>query len=125
MKKLLAGLAIVLSAAYVFAQDATLTSPVSHATEAKYKIRLFSVLNPPAGPASAAVELSSQDSGNNEVTVITRAIPGCGTATVAGLINAMVTVRATETGTDTRKIQFRVIGYLSDQGCLPAATLNP
>ena len=105
----------------LFAQDATLTSPV---TQTKLKIRSFVVVNPSAGTPSANIELSGQDAGNNEIVSISRTVPGCGTATVAGLVTAMITVRATETGSDTRKLQFRVIGYLSDQGCLPASTLN-
>ena len=107
------------------AQDATLTSPLTHASETKFKVRSFFVNNPPVGAASASIEISSQDSGNNEITTLRYSIPGCGTATVTGLVTAMMTVRATETGSDVRKMQFRVIGYLNDQGCLPAATLNP
>lgn len=119
-----AGLVIAMGG-IVVAQDATLTSPITHATEAKYKIRGFCVVNPAVGAPSASIDLSSQDSGNNEITVLNRTIPGCGTATVAGLATAMVTVRPTETGSDTRRLQFRIIGYLGDQGCLPASTLNP
>ena len=123
MRKLISLLLVAyLGSVVLFAQDATLTSPI---TQTKLKVRSFVVVNPPAGTASANIELSSQDAGNNEVAQIARTIPGCGTATVPGLVTAMMTVRATETGTDTRKMQFRVIGYLSDQGCLPASTLNP
>lgn len=110
----------------VMAQDATLATPVT-ATQAKYRVRTFAVSNPPAGSAGASIDVSAQDSGGNEVKAYTFVIPDGNHpgATVGGLVTAMMTVRATETGTDSRKMQFRVLGYFFDQGYFPAATLNP
>ena len=110
----------------VIAQDAALTSPVVQ-TQAKYKVRSFLVENPPVGSPSALVIVSSQDSGNSEIATIPYRIPDPArpSATFAGLSTAMVTVRATETGSDARKLAFRILGYLLDNGYLPAVTLNP
>lgn len=126
MRRLFLVTALVAVAAYAFAQEVTLSVPITRASATKYKIRNFSVSNPlGAAAASATIDLSSQDASNNEIAVIAANIPGCGSATVAGLGTAMVTVRATETGTDLRKLQFRIIGYPFDQGCLPAGTVAP
>ena len=110
--------------AFIFAQEADLNTPVTHPSEAKYRIRSFYVQNPPIGAATGTVDISVQDSSNNEIRILSLAVPGCGTSAIGGLLTAMVTVRATETGSDSRKLQFRVIGYLSDQGCLPASTIS-
>lgn len=111
----------------VAAQEAGLTTPVTRTSEAKYKIRGFSVTNPPSGAAGASIEISVQDSSNSEIRVVGFQIPDAAhaSATVPALITAMMTVRATETGSDSRKMQFRVLGYFSDQGYLPTSTLVP
>lgn len=118
---------LLLLGASLYAQEATLTSPVARGSEAKYKIRSFVVVNPPGATASASIDISVQDSGNNEIRVASFSIPDATHpgATVGGLVTAMMTVRATETGADTRKMQFRVLGYYSDQGYFPAVSLAP
>jgi len=117
----------LLGAGVLYAQEANLTSPVTRGSEAKYKIRSFVVVNPPGGSASAAIDVSIQDASNNEIRITSFSIPDSthAGATVPGLITAMMTVRATETGADSRKMQFRVLGYYADQGYFPAATLTP
>lgn len=128
MKKLIFALSIAsCGLGYSFAQEASLTSPVTRTSEAKFKVRSFVVANPPSGSASAAIDVSVQDSGNGEIRVASFSIPDAAHpgATVGGLITAMMTVRGGETGTDSRKMQFRVLGYYADQGYFPAATLNP
>ena len=116
MRKLIPLLIVgFLGLGHAFAQEATINTPITRNSEAKYKITLFVVST---SPATANVEVAVQDSSNNEIRRVMNVIPDPAHtgATVTGLITAMITVRATETGTDTRKIQFRVLGYLSDQG---------
>jgi hypothetical protein len=107
-----------------FAQEATLASPVPRTTVTKAKIRSFNVA---LNPANASVEVSLQDAGNVEVAVQPNVIPDPAHpgATVNGLATAMVTVRSGETGSDARKLQYRILGYLSDQGYLGASTILP
>jgi hypothetical protein len=109
-----------------FAQEATLSAPVARASEAKYRIRRFEI-NTAGSPNTAVIEISVQDSDGFEIRYFNVALPGSSpcNGTVAGLATAMMTTRATETGADGRKLQFRVLGYLSDQGCLPGVTLVP
>lgn len=112
-------LALVVS---VEAQQANVTSPVS---QSQLKIDTFYVSR---SPARAAIQLVYQDGSNNDIRSIQVEIPSaaCGSATVPNLITAMMTVRSAETGTDVRKMNFRVMGYAYDNGCgLPAATLIP
>lgn len=125
MRRLIPLAVLFVTSAGALAQEASLASPVARTSEAKYRVRSFYVQNPPAGTATATIDISVQDSSNNEIRTASFSVPGCGTTTVGGLITAMITVRSTETGADSRKLQFRVIGYLSDQGCLPASTLTP
>ena len=108
-------------------QEAGLTTPITRTSESKYKIRGFQVVNPPGGTVGASIDVSIQDSTNAEIRVVGYQIPDATHpgATVPGLITAMMTIRATETGTDSRKMQFRVLGYFADQGYFPAATLVP
>jgi hypothetical protein len=122
----LLALLLVLPAASVGAQDATLTAPVARASEAKYKIKTFNVVAA-VGQNVVQVELSVQDASNNEIRSFFVAIPDSAhpSATFAGLVTAMMTIRATETGIDPRKMSFRILGYLFDNGYLPAATLTP
>lgn len=105
------------------AQEIQVTTP---ATQAKLKVDSFLVFR---NPATAKIGFVYQDAGNNDVSnfgEVTIPSAACGSATVAGLISAMMTVRATETGTDVRKMNFRVGGYVKDNDCgLPAGTLVP
>jgi hypothetical protein len=108
------------------AQEATLSAPVSRTSEAKYKVRKL-YIDTVGAPNTAVIEVSVQDSANTEIRYFNVGLPGstpC-TGNVGGLITAMMTTRATETGGDGRKMQFRVLGYLSDQVCLSGVTLVP
>jgi predicted secreted protein len=117
----------LLLAPIVLAQEVTLTAPIVRASGTKYKIRGFQVVNPPTGAPGASVDVSVQDASNNEISTLGFQIPDVAHAgaTVPSLITAMMTVRATETGTDSRKMQFRVLGYFSDQGYFPAGSIAP
>lgn len=105
--------------------EATLSAPVARTSEAKYKIRSFNAVT--IGTNSIQIDLSVQDSANAEIRVLACAVPDSAhpTATFGGMATAMITVRATETGGDAAKLAFRILGYLSDNGYFPAATLVP
>jgi hypothetical protein len=126
MRKLIAGLALLSAlGGTAFAQDATLSSPVARSSEAKYKIRSFNAVT--IGTNSVQIDVSVQDASNNEIRVASFTVPDAAHpgATFTGLITAMMTVRATETGVDPRKMAFRVLGYLFDNGYLGGTSLNP
>lgn len=124
MRKLIP-LFVLLLAGAVYAQEAGLTSPVTRSSEAKYKIRSFNAVT--VGTNTVQVDVSVQDSGGNEIRVFSATVPDAAHpgATFGGMATAMITVRATETGTDARKLAFRILGYLADNGYFPAATLTP
>jgi hypothetical protein len=124
MRKLIVALIVLISAGVASAQEATITTPVTRTSEAKYTIAEFHVV---VSPLAAQVEVAVKDSGNVEIRRITAKVPDPthAGASVAGLNTAMMTIRATETGTDLRKQQFRILGYLSDQGYLSGVTLVP
>ena len=105
--------------------EATLSSPVTRTSEAKYKIRSFNAVT--VGTNTVQVDVSVQDSGNNEIRVFGCVVPDPAHpgATFGGMATAMITVRASETGADAAKLAFRILGYLSDNGYFPAATLVP
>lgn len=124
MRKLLI-LALLFIAQIAYAQEAGLTVPVSRSSEAKFKIRSFSATV--TGTNTISVDVSVQDSGNSEIRVAAFTVPDATHpgATFAGMATAMVTVRATETGGDARKLAFRILGYLADNGYFPANSLTP
>lgn len=124
MRKLIP-LVLLLIAPVLYAQEAGLTSPVARTSEAKFKIRSFNATV--TGTNSVSVDVSIQDSGNAEIRVVAFTVPDSTHpgATFAGMASAMVTVRATETGGDARKLAFRILGYLADNGYFPASTLTP
>lgn len=73
------------------------------------------------------MEVAYQDASGNDTRTTVFTIPSASApgATVVGLITAMMTTRATETGSNVRKLNFRVLGYLADQGLLTGVTLVP
>ena len=126
MKKLL--LSFLLLAGSVSAQQATLNSPVSRTSEDNYKIaELFIRGNAGGQTAQVLLAVSVQDSGGNEIRRFNVSIPDSthAGASVSGFVTALITVRATETGTDVRKANFRALGYFSDQGYFSGVTLVP
>lgn len=126
MKKLLA--VLILCASVAFAQQATINTPITRTSIDNYKVsELLIRANTPGQSAQVFMIASAQDSGGVEVTRVNFSIPDSAHsgATVAGFVTALITVRATETGTDARKANFRALGYFSDQGYLPGVTLIP
>lgn len=107
--------------------DLTLTTPVTRTSEAKYLVRELCVYARPNESPYATIAVSVQDSSNNEIRYFNAVIPDTAhaSATVAGLFTALDTVRASEPAGALARANFRVLGYLLDQGYFPAGTLNP
>lgn len=124
MRKLFILAVLVLAALPAAAQEATLNAPVARNSEAKQTVSQLTII---ASPAQVNVEVSVKDASNVEIRRQTYVIPDAAHpgATVGGFVTALINVRATETGSDPRKANFRVLGYLSDQGYLPGVTLVP
>src|SRR5688572_16557294 len=104
--------------------DFTLATPVTRSSETKYTVDRLDIRR----SGQAFVEVVAQDSGGLEdirrfaFTVPDTAHPS---ATLANFIGALLNARSGETGTNARRANFRVLGYLVDQSYLPAGTLNP
>lgn len=137
MKRLILGLiAALLLAQPAQAQDKTLTTPVTFANATKIKIDQFAF---DRLSGNVSIRVVYQTAGNVDIppqnlpggTLTKFSIPSaagspCTSATtLSGLAGAMNVTRSGETGGNAQIQQFRIIGYLSDQGCLPAGTLNP
>lgn len=123
MKKLLVFL--ILFAASASAQEITLTTPVAPPSEAKYTIQGFKIVRSPT--PYAVIDVDVKSSANVVLRSFRVELPDSAhpTATVLALVTATITVRATETGNDARKLDFRISGFLLDQGYLPAVTVVP
>lgn len=118
----------ILAVRATFAQQATLNTPISRSSEDNYKVAELNIRSGAGGQSpQVLLTVSVQDSSGNEIRRFNMAIPDSthSGATVAGFISALITVRATETGTDVRKANFRTLGYFSDQGYLSGVTLAP
>src|SRR5687767_14325934 len=117
---------LILLAAPVSAQQATLSTPVARNSEHNLRVESIYMTRDAGGRWEMVV--SVRDSGGVEIrrdsyTGPDAAHPG---ATVAACNTAVVwTVRSGETGTNARKTDFRALGFLADQGYLPAVTLVP
>jgi hypothetical protein len=123
MRKLIL-LTLIFAALPIFGQQATLNTPISRASEHHVVIVDFSVKR---DCACAYIVAEWQDASNNATHQQTFNVPdpNIPALTLQGLVGAMLTTRATETGINTRKMQFRVLGYLSDNGAMPGVTLAP
>ena len=101
------------------AQDASLSSPVAQPSEAKLVLQRFDC-NFAAN--QCVISLNVMDSGKTTVIrYFNLVVPDTAhpTATFPGILVAAGTTRATETGGAERRANFRIIGYLFDQGYLP------
>lgn len=107
--------------------EISLTSPVNRPSEAKYKVREFSIYARPGETPFAVIAVSVQDSGDSEIRYFNAVIPDLDHpgATVAGLVAAFGTARSGETGGVLARANYRILGYLLDEGYFPAATLVP
>lgn len=124
MKRILFGLVLGLAAVAAAAQEATLTVPVTRTSEAKIIVDRLTLDR--AGP-TVLVETLLRDSADGDIRRVNYVVPDSAHAgaTVAGFVTAMFTVRAGEAGSNPRKLNFRVLGYLADNGYFPAHTLVP
>ena len=118
MKRFILAALVLVLALPLAAQEATLTTPESGITATKVKVIAFSVLGAPCNCATVTISYQASDDTEKR------------TATYANLpagpfITALTTVRATETGTLARKINFRILGFLVDQNELTGVTLVP
>lgn len=124
MRKILAvfSLLVALAGGFALAQDATLTAPVVRNSEAKYVLVSFA-----CSQLAAEINVNVQDAGSVTVRTQSFAVPDAArpSATVVGFLTAIGTARSGETGTVLRRANFRVLGFLSDNGYLAANTLNP
>jgi hypothetical protein len=123
MRKLIL-LTLILAALPIFGQQATLNTPNARSSETKIVIVDFSVKR---DCACAYIVAEYQDASNNATHQATYNVPDSNipALTLQGLVGAMLTTRATETGVNTRKMQFRILGYLVDNGALTGVTLAP
>jgi hypothetical protein len=138
MKRLLF---LLLLASAASAQQGNLDVPVARTSVARVKIANFNVTR---SPVQCVIDVFYTDASDVEIipeaalnlrasyTVPSAAGDPCTSATAyicanggGCLADKMNTARAGETGTSQRRQQFRVLGYLSDQGCLPNVTLVP
>lgn len=122
---------VVLAAPQVPAQSFNLTTPVTQPSEEKYRVKQYHLddTGTVAAPNPLAViGISVRDSGNTkEIRTFNVVIPStaCGSATVNGLATAEDTERSGEPAGALGKKNFRILGYLSDNGCgFPAGTLS-
>lgn len=125
MNPLVILLAAVMLSAPARAQEATLNTPIARSSETKY---LVDQLNFTRSPAQASIIISVQDASNITIRTLSFAVPGadtCPSATLAGLMTAIANPAANETGTDTRRVQFRLLTFLSAQSCISGITLVP
>lgn len=121
MRKILI-LSVLLSfAGLASAQEVTLNTPVARPAESKLTVKRLDL--------TATQAVIMQDSGSNEIRYFNVAVPdpspATSTATITGLVTAIDTARATETGSVLRRLNFRILGYLFDNGYLPGVTLVP
>jgi hypothetical protein len=122
MRKLLYSL-LILAALPIFGQQATLNTPNARSSETKIVIVDFSVKR---DCACAYIVAEYQDASSNATHQTTYNVPDSNVPalTLQGLVGAMLVTRATETGVNTRKMSFRILGYLSDNGALTGVTLS-
>lgn len=120
---------LLLPAFNALGQSADFNTPITQNSIAKVKIDTFYC---EASTPSCIIVVKYQDSGNADrpanglTTKFTVPSSSPCTTTIAGLTGAMNTVRASETGSNARIQQFRILGYLADQSCYASAvTLTP
>ena len=115
--------------------EATINSPVARTSEAKYKIQNFAF---DRSSGQVIIYLDVQDSSNVSIrsfslALNTSCINNCGCPatpspipTFDGLLGAMENAAASETGSNARRMQFRIMTYLvTTTACLQNVTLVP
>jgi hypothetical protein len=138
MKQLLAALVLLAAPSVVHAQQVTLSVPVTvqvptNATTAKQGVNLTVLTNiedKESGTVTIVVGLMAQDGAVLKRTSLTFPDPDpngpCPNATIKGLENARGNPRQNEQpNAGVRTQNFRLLGYLVDQGCLSGGTAAP
>ena len=124
MKRIIPSILLLAFAGLASAQEITLNTPVTRTSEGKYTLNRFDcnfVTN------TCVITLDVKDSGNNFIRYFNVVVPDPAhpSATFTGMLNAAGTARASETGAAERRADFRIRGYLVDQGYFTAVTLIP
>jgi hypothetical protein len=125
MKRLTAVLFIFFAAATASAQQANVTTPDQSNVETKV---VATIVDMSRDCICAFVEVSFQNASGTDLRRARFQIPadpnspGTELQTFAG---ALINARTGETGANTRKLNFRALGYLSDSGRLTGVTLVP
>lgn len=122
MKHVLLTLALSLAVVSSFAQEASFNTPVARASEAKLVVSELTITQTQATIVVQVKDASNVDIRSQIYNVPDQARPS---ATVVGLFTAIDTVRASETGGVLRRANFRILGFLSDNGYLAGVTLVP
>lgn len=122
MKKALLSLAVLMLAGSALAQEATLNTPVPRASEAKLVVREMNITQ-----TMVTIVADVRDASNNDIRTQAFTVPDSRfpSATVAGVFTALDTVRASKTGGVLRRANFRILGFLFDNGYLSGVTLVP
>lgn len=137
MKRVLVLIALLLGIApLAHAQQATLTAPINvtvptgttQVVQATHAI--VTDVQESRDSANVTIVVAQRDSGGNVLRRLSIVIPdagsSCPTATVQGFENARSTARSGEQANAGARTQnFRVLGYLLDQGCISGVTLVP
>lgn len=128
MRRIIASVALGLSlAAAVYAQQATLSAPITRTSEDNYRVESYTLTRDNGGQWFVIV--SVRDSSGVEIRRVSYSGPDASRpgATAAAFNTAVsFTVLGGETGANTRKADFRVLTFLNTQGYLPAGvTLVP
>jgi hypothetical protein len=105
-----------------YAQQATLNTPVTRASEDNLQVMSYYATADGGGRWEAIVAV--RDSGGNEIRRESYSGPDAAhpAATAAAFNTAVINVRASETGTDVRKVRFRITGFLKDNGYIVSGT---
>ena len=122
---ILAALFALVGTTGLFAQSATLSTPQTQPTITKVVATRVEIIR---DCACAAVHIAYQDASSNDATKTRFDIPADpanpGTE-LQTFIGALLTARSGETGVNSRKLNFRALGYLVDSGRLTGVTLVP
>jgi hypothetical protein len=117
----IAAVLVALAVPLAVAQEATINAPAARPAEAKYTVEVIQMT-----ASDWYVLVSVKDASNNEIRKAAFGDdPAHPTATVSALLTAIDTVRTSETGTVLRRANFRILGFLVDQGYLVGVTLVP
>jgi hypothetical protein len=116
---------LVLLAAPLFAQQATLNTPVVRNPEHNLRAETLYITRDLGGRWE--VQVSVRDSAGEEIRRVVYSGPDAAHpgATALAIATAYTTARAGETGTLPRRLDFRLLGFLSDQGYIANVTLVP